>query len=231
MTAMAHIDTWVFDMDRTLFVADALYHKMHDRMTHYIAERFGMNRDDAQILRDQYFAKHGATVTGLHVEHGIDRLEFLQYTHDVPCDGYEQIHNIAEIMENLPGRKFIYTNAPHFHTERLINILQIDHHIDGLHDIIAADFVSKPSPAAFAGFLDKYKIDPKSACFFEDTHANLQPAHACGMQTVWLTHLTPSCPLPDPIPYVDHVVRDMRHWYDDIFAPLMPAKNAGADND
>jgi len=216
---MKHIDTWVFDMDRTLFVADGLYHDMHGRMTQYIAERFNTNMDDAQFLRDKYFIDYGSTVAGLHIEHGIDRLEFLEYSHDVPCDGYEQVHNVAEILENLPGRKFIYTNAPHFHTERLMKILQIDHHIDGLHDIIKADYDCKPSRPAFERFIKTHDINPATACFFEDTQANLKPAHDMGMKTVWLTHLTPSCPVPPAVPYVDYMVRDMRHWYDDIYRP------------
>ena len=56
------VETWVFDLDNTLYPADCnLFSQIDRRMGEFIAQSFGIPLAEAQTLRETYYYEHGTT--------------------------------------------------------------------------------------------------------------------------------------------------------------------------
>jgi putative hydrolase of the HAD superfamily len=182
---LRHIDTWLFDLDNTLYPAESgLMAEIERRMTAYVMRVTGLPRDDAYRLQKQYLADYGLTLGGLVEHHGVDPADFHTIFHDMPLEGVAQDLELVAAIARLPGRRLIFTNADAFHAERVLKHLGMTELFDGIFDIGSADYVPKPAPATFARINAEHGIEPRSAAFFEDSERNLKPAAALGMTTV-----------------------------------------------
>lgn len=181
------IETWVFDLDNTLYPATCgLFELVQVRMNEYICNRLGLAMEQAVALRRQYFLEHGTTMNGLMRVNRIDPHEFLAYVHDVDLSGVPANPALVAALTALPGRKLIYTNGSVPHAERLLTHLGISSSFSGIFDIVASEFTPKPDSIPFRAFVEKYAIAPKSALMVEDMAKNLAPAAALGMSTAWV---------------------------------------------
>ena len=82
--ALAHIDTWIFDLDNTLYPARAnLFARIDARMTRFIADLLNVDDVEAHRVQKAYFHGHGTTLAGLMAEHDVDPDAFLAYVHDI----------------------------------------------------------------------------------------------------------------------------------------------------
>jgi putative hydrolase of the HAD superfamily len=69
----AHVETWVFDLDNTLYPPEtALFPQINVRMTDYVMRVTGADRAEADRLRHLYWREHGTTLAGLMHHHGVD---------------------------------------------------------------------------------------------------------------------------------------------------------------
>ena len=62
--------------------------------------------------------------------------------------------------------------------------LELTPFFDGVFALEDADLIPKPDPRTFHKMLARFGVDPATACFFEDTPKNLEPARDLGMTTV-----------------------------------------------
>ena len=68
----AHVETWVFDLDNTLYPpAIRLFDQIEARMAAYVMRTLGVDAARAGDLRVQYWREHGTTLAGLIREHGV----------------------------------------------------------------------------------------------------------------------------------------------------------------
>jgi putative hydrolase of the HAD superfamily len=211
------IDAWVFDLDNTLYRADSgLFGHVADRMTTYIAEHFGLDREEAARRRRQYFLDHGTTLRGLMNEHGLDPEPFLQYVHDIDLSTLAPVRGIADGLARLGGRKYVFTNACGDYALRILDRIGLRGAIDGIFDIRDAGYVPKPAPETYRRMIDSLRIDPARSVMVEDIARNLEPASALGMTTVWLRTDTPWGREPAPETGIDHVIDDLGHWINSL---------------
>ncbi len=181
----AHVQTWVFDLDNTLYPSSCnLFAQIDDRMTGFVARRLGMERGAARKVQKQLYHQHGTTLAGLMVEHQIDPASFLQEVHDIDYSPVPAAPELVSALEKLPGRRIIFTNGSRAHAERVLERQGTGHLFSDIFDITDCKFVPKPHPQSFAGFMGKFGIDGARAAMFEDLPQNLGPAHAHGMTTV-----------------------------------------------
>jgi len=209
------VESWVFDLDNTLYPADStIYDAIGDRMTAYIERATGFDRVTAENERERLHVAHGATATGLHKEFGVDPADFIVYVHDVDVSVVPQDAELNALIAALPGRKFVFTNGGCDYAKRMVRQLGMHAHFEAVLDIESNGLVPKPEAAAYAGLIEKCGLDPRTAIFVEDTLRNLAPAHALGFETVLVG---PVHPEPKPA-YVDHTARDLklflRNWLD-----------------
>ena len=182
-----HIETWIFDLDNTLYSAtNGVFAQVDAKMTTFIAEHLGVDDEEARRLQKLYYREHGTTLAGLMQIHGLPPKPFLDYVHDIDVSFIEPDPLLDAALDRLPGRKVVYTNGSFAHAENVLTQLGITERFQAVFDIEAAGYVPKPSRAAFERILERGRIEPRRAIMFEDIARNLEAAHSLGMTTVWV---------------------------------------------
>ena len=210
---MDHIDTWIFDLDNTLYPASAnLFPQIDKRMKAFISNLLQLSPDDAFKLQKEYYWKYGTTLRGLMLNHKVEPDEFLAYVHDIDHSVLKPNRQLGAVLQTLPGRKFIYTNGSERHAINVADRLGISHLFDGIFDIRASNYIPKPEPAPYRDLVARHGIDATRAIMFEDIHRNLKPAAALGMSTVWVSHPeNPAAPGED-LSHCRFITDDLIYW-------------------
>ncbi len=226
--AFQHIDTWVFDLDNTLYPSDSdLWPKIDARITLFLGHIFGLDGMSARALQKYYYQRYGTTLRGLMQEHDVSAEDYLAFTHDIDRSSLEPNHSLAAALAALPGRKLILTNGSRDHALRTAAALGVDAMFEDIFDIVAADFAPKPEPAAYQRFFDRHDVDPERAIMFEDIARNLVIPHQRGMTTALVVpkpgqkdhreafEITETTP-----PHVDFVTSDLKSFLEEALAIL-----------
>ncbi|MEO0327568.1 MAG: pyrimidine 5'-nucleotidase [Pseudomonadota bacterium] len=189
MKEFSSVDTWVFDLDNTLYPRHCdLFSQIDILMTGYVANLTGLDRVEARKLQKELYRDYGTTLRGLMDTRGIDPHDFLSVVHNIDYSPLPKNPELNEILSDLPGRRLIYTNGSVKHAEDTLDAMGIDkRQFDGIFDIVASDFEPKPHKDPFEKFLDSYSVDPNKSAMFEDLPRNLEPAKEFGMVTVLIT--------------------------------------------
>ena len=204
------VDTWIFDLDNTLYPAESnLFARVSVRMTEYVQKQFSLDQEPARALQKDMFRRYGTTLNGLMVEYGINGEEFLDFVHDIDVEDIEPDHALEAAIARLPGRKMIYTNGSVPHARRIMGRIGVDHHFPDVFDIIAADYVPKPNPGPYDTLVSRYGLEPVRCVMIEDMARNLEPAAALGMTTVWLSGTLDWAKEGSEESYVHHVANDL----------------------
>ncbi|HVA12641.1 MAG TPA: pyrimidine 5'-nucleotidase [Stellaceae bacterium] len=185
---LSAIETWIFDLDNTLYPGTCqLYAEIERRMGAFIMAELKLDRDSAHALRQRFLERHGTTLKGLMIEHGMAPERFLDYVHEIDLSSVAEDRALGDAIAGLPGRKLIFTNGTKRHAERVLARLGLGGHFAAIHDIVACDYCPKPEPAAYAAFVRQHDIDPHRAAMAEDMARNLPPAAMLGMTTIWVS--------------------------------------------
>ncbi|MBX3481389.1 MAG: pyrimidine 5'-nucleotidase [Caulobacter sp.] len=206
MTDLTHIDTWLFDLDNTLYPAETGFMKLIEvRMTDFVERTTGLPRDEARALQKKYWGELGTTLAGLIKHHGVDPEDFLDEVHDVSLDLLEPNPRLIAAIERLPGRRLIFTNGSEAHAIRVVEKLGLAHLMEDIFHIRSADYLPKPAPQTFTKMTADHAVDPRGAAFFEDSEKNLAPAADIGMTTVLVGQNAPA----STAPFVHHKTDDL----------------------
>ena len=183
--AFAHVDTWIFDLDNTLYPAHSnLFGQIDDRIRAFVARLLDISHDDAHRVQKDLYHRYGTSLRGLMTEHGIAPDDVLEYVHDIDQSILAPDPQLAAAIAALPGRRFIMTNGTTAHAAKTAARLGIAEHFDDIFDIVAADLIPKPNAVAYDRFFQLHGIQPTRAAMFEDLARNLAVPHASGMRTV-----------------------------------------------
>ena len=181
----AHVDTWVFDLDNTLYPPSAdLFGQMDARFSAYVARLTGLDSDRALRLCADYWAEYGSTLSGLMEHHDVDPHHFLADVHDIDISHLEPDEALSNAIRRLPGRRIVYTNGSHNHARRVLAARGLTRFFDAVYGVEHADFKPKPTQGAFSSVFAKDGVTPTKAAMFEDEARNLAVPHALGMRTV-----------------------------------------------
>jgi putative hydrolase of the HAD superfamily len=182
---LRHVDTWLFDLDNTLYPLESgLAARMSPRITDFVEGLTGLPRPEALALQKRYLAEHGLTLRGLMEHHGVDPDVYHAVFHDVPLDCLAHDPALEAALRELPGRRLIFTNSDDIHTRRVIEALGLGGLFEDVFHIGSAAFWPKPSRTAFDAIVEAHAIEPGTTAFFEDSERNLEPAAELGMTTV-----------------------------------------------
>jgi len=188
MRGFGHIDTWVFDLDNTLYPASCrLFDQIDVKMGNFVAELLGVDYPEAKRRQKELFYKHGTTLRGLMMEHGVSPDAFLDIVHDIDHSPVPADPRLDAALHALPGRKLIFTNGTVAHAEKVLARIGITHHFGDIFDIVHSDFVPKPEMEPYRKFVAQTGIRPQTSAMFEDIARNLEAPHALGMTTVLVT--------------------------------------------
>jgi putative hydrolase of the HAD superfamily len=181
----AHVDTWVFDLDNTLYPSECnLFAQVDQRMGAFVAQYLGCPEPYARHLQKSYYRQFGTTLSGMMRIHKMEAKPFLDYVHDIDLSVVPPSPELRAAILALPGRKLIFTNGTVAHAERVAEKIGILDLFDGICDIVACDYQPKPGADAFATFVKAHNVMPGTAAMFEDMPQNLEVPHVLGMTTV-----------------------------------------------
>jgi len=213
--SLSEIETWVFDLDNTLYSGvHGLFDQIDVRMQSYVADFLGLSPDEAKKVQKKYFREFGTTLRGMMVNHAMEAEPFLEYVHQIDVSIIPPDSALKGALGKLPGKKIIFTNASRDHANRVLARLGIEDHFGGIFDIKDGGFVPKPDPAKYRELADAFNFDPKNAIMVEDIARNLHPAKEMGMATLWV-RTQADCAVCQEEPtgdFVDFETDDLTGW-------------------
>jgi putative hydrolase of the HAD superfamily len=180
-----HIDTWVFDLDNTLYPHHVnLWQQVDARIGEFISAHLKISAAQARVIQKDYYRRYGTSMRGMMTEHGVRADDYLAYVHRIDHSPLEPNPAMGAAIARLPGRKLILTNGSVDHVDKVLDRLGISGHFEAVFDIIAAELEPKPAPQTYQKFLRDHRVDPKTSAMFEDLARNLVVPHELGMTTV-----------------------------------------------
>src|ERR1700750_3347525 len=181
----SHIDTWVFDLDNTLYPHHVnLWQQVDVRIGEFVSAYLKIPADEARRIQKDYYRRYGTTMRGMMTEHGVSADDYLAYVHRIDHSPLEPNPAMGAAITSLPGRKLILTNGSVDHVDAVLDRLGLVGHFDAVFDIIAAELTPKPAPETYRKFLALHAVDPTRAAMFEDLARNLVVPHDLSMTTV-----------------------------------------------
>ncbi len=180
---------WIFDLDNTLHDASPhIFPHINKSMTAYLQEHLQLGEAEANALRQHYWRKYGATLSGLMRHHGTDPNHFLWHTHQFPELGKMVIRapHLRRVLRSLPGKKIVFSNAPRHYALAVLKLLKV---ADMFDDVVAVEqtrYRPKPDFAGFRHVMHRHNVSARQCVMVEDSLENLQAAKRLGMRTVWV---------------------------------------------
>jgi putative hydrolase of the HAD superfamily len=224
--AFSHIDTWVFDLDNTLYPHHVnLWQQVDKRIGEFVSAWLKVSAEEARRIQKDYYRRYGTTMRGMMTEHGVRADDYLAYVHQIDHSPLEPNPAMGAAIAKLPGRKLILTNGSTDHAGKVLERLGLAGHFEAVFDIIAAELEPKPAPQTYRKFLALHQVDPARSAMFEDLARNLEIPHQLGMTTVLV--------VPDgskevvredwelegrDASHVDHVTDDLTGFLQDLSA-------------
>ena len=183
--AFDHIDTWVFDLDNTLYPHHVnLWQQVDVRIGEFVSAWLKVSADEARRIQKDYYRRYGTTMRGMMTEHGVHADDYLAYVHRIDHSPLQPNPAMGAAIAKLTGRKLILTNGSTDHADKVLQRLGIGAHFEAVFDIIAAELEPKPAPQTYQKFLKAHGVNPKTSAMFEDLARNLMVPHQLGMTTV-----------------------------------------------
>jgi len=200
----AHVTTWVFDLDNTLYPPKyRLFDQIEVRMTDWVMQAVGVGRTEANRLRQHYWDVYGTTLAGLMREHNVDPAPYLTDVHDIDFTGLPADPGLASAIARLPGRRIVYTNACEPYAHKVLAARGLSGLFDAVYGVEHAGFRPKPEQAAFEAVFAIDGLNPAQAAMFEDDPRNLAAPHLMGMKTVFVA------PKPQRALHIQHHTNDL----------------------
>src|SRR5258705_3157051 len=122
--AFADIDTWVFDLDNTLYPHHVnLWQQVDVRIGEFVGAWLKVPPEEARRIQKDYYRRYGTTMRGMMTEHGVRADDYLAYVHQIDHSPLEPNPAMGEAIAKLPGRKLILTNGSTKHVDTVLQRL------------------------------------------------------------------------------------------------------------
>ena len=213
------INTWIFDLDNTLYSADSgIFQQVHDLMGKFVSNHLNIDIEDAKIIQKNYYKQHGTTLRGMMDNHGVDPDHFLAEVHKLDYSIVGPNHKLNEELKKLQGRKIIYTNANMQHALDVLERIELSNFFDEIYDIKMANYIPKPELAPYEQMIAQFDIETKSSAMFDDIAKNLVPAKTVGFTSVWIDagYENFSDDIKASKQYLDHETTNITKFLEDI---------------
>jgi putative hydrolase of the HAD superfamily len=153
-------------------------------MRGFIVRELRLTPAEADRVRQDLYYRYGATVRGLMTEHGVSPDVYLAYVHDIDHSIIAPNPELAAAIAALPGRRFVLTNSPRHHAERVLERLGMTELFSDIFDFARGGQFAKPHPNVYARLVAETGLDPARTALFEDLVRNLREPRRLGMTTV-----------------------------------------------
>ena len=185
--------TWFFDLDKTLYPPNnGLFHKGNRRINDYFQQKLNKPLPEVNKLRLHFMHKYGTSLLGGIREFNFNAKDFLKYVHGFPKNQYvSKEPELKNFIKNLPGRKFIFSNAPKYYIEEILNHLGIKESFIKIYGIESYRNYGKPNPSSYTLTLRWTHVMPAYAILVDDSKVNCTAAQKLGLNTIWIDENQP----------------------------------------
>lgn len=213
-----HVDTWVFDLDHTLYPASmALFDQINIRMSAFVMRALNVDAQEADCIRHTYWRAHGTTLAGLMAQHNIPPYPYLDEVHEIDFSILKPDPILADRITRLRGRRIVYTNGTADYARNVLHHRGLSGLFDAIYGVEDANYRPKPDPDAFAMIFGKDGLSPTRAAMFEDDPRNLAVPHELGLRTILIdeerSHEGPSA-------HIHHQTHDLSWFLGHILGDL-----------
>ncbi len=176
----------IFDLDNALYppgsgVMETIGHRIHV----WLCRELNLTWEEANKLRREYLRQHGTTMGGLMSEHGVDVGGYLDFVHEIQIEKHlEPNPALVEMLERMPLRKVVYTNATSAHGRRVLRALGAYNQFERIIGIEEVGLQNKYNRKAYERMLALLGTVGPVCVMVEDSPRNLPPAKATGMTTI-----------------------------------------------
>jgi len=176
----------IFDLDDTLYPRNSgPMREVGHRIQLWLYNHLGVSWEGAIAVRRDYFHRYGTTMSGLIVEHDVDVHDYLAFVHDIPVDEYlDSNPALAAMLDSIPLRKVIYTNATSEYGWRVLRALGVADRFEQVIGIEEVGLRNKFHGDAYEQALALLDAEGTECIMVEDIVRNLRPAKALGLTTV-----------------------------------------------
>ena len=218
---MSELEFILFDLDNTLYPRNSgLFDHVDHLINRYLEEVIRIPAAEVDLRRRAYLDAHGTTLNGLIAHHDVDPYHYLDFVHDVPLADYlKPDETLAALIAELPGKKYIFSNASSDHCQRVLDYLGLSDLFIEVYDINYFDFRPKPELAIYLELLDDIGGKAENGMMIDDLAVNLEPAAGLGMTTILYG---PSPTTPPPLPPKGRRVTSL-HQLPQLITELMMA--------
>ena len=213
------IDTWIFDLDNTLYSADSgIFQQVHELMGKFVSNHLNIGINEAKKIQKKYYKEHGTTLKGLMDNHGVEPDYFLAEVHKLDYSIVNSNKNLNNELNKLNGKKIIYTNANMQHTLDVLERIELSNFFDEIFDIKMANYIPKPEITPYEEIIKKYDLNPNSSAMFDDIAKNLVPAKKVGFTSIWIDagYENFSDDIKASKKYLDHETTNITKFLEDV---------------
>jgi putative hydrolase of the HAD superfamily len=204
-------ETWLFDLDNTLYPSDSgLFDQIRARIADFLVRRCGVAEASLTATQQRYRNEFGSTLAGLMAKKQTEPEPFLSFVHDVDYGVIDANPALARALAGLSGRRYIFTNGSTEHAKNVLDRLGIADLFDDVFDIVRAGYVPKPKPEPYDRIVSDFELVPHETVFVEDMARNLAPAKSRGMTTVLVAQTDGAATVE-----ADYVISDLAGWLSD----------------
>ena len=175
----------LIDLDNTVYPEDSNIFSLIDiRMKSFISKNLNVSLEKSYEIQKKYFMEHGTTLKGLMLHHNINPKPFLSYVHDIDLSSIQNNPKLIAVLKKYKGKKIIFTNGSQDHAKKVLQRIGIKQYINGIFDIIDAEYIPKPEIVTYKKVLKKFNLIPEKTIMIDDLPSNLKTAKELGINTV-----------------------------------------------
>ncbi len=180
-----------FDLDNTLYPASAsMEADIVRRMNEFVASLFNISFAEAKALRSLRMPNYGTTLEWLMQEHAFMEVE--EYFGVVHPEGEEEVltcdPKLPVFLDSISQTKYIFTNAPSEHAERVLEKLGIAGKFDRIFDVRFTQLRGKPGRAAVEKVIAASGCHAAETLFVDDIPRYVRGFNDCGGYGVLIDH-------------------------------------------
>lgn len=171
------------DLDNTLYPASSgMEDRIIERMIEYVAEVCGTSIDEAARLRSQLMPNYGTTLEWLMADYGFSDIDgyFAAVHPEHELEDLEEDSELRPFLDSIPLPKFIFTNSPMEHAERVMDFLDITECFDAIYDVKFNKLRGKPDRSAVERVLEASGFKAEETIFADDQPRYVKGFTDCG---------------------------------------------------
>ena len=161
----------LFDMDNCLYPASSgLCDEMNNRINYFVSDLLSLPYDEVQKQRYENVKVYGTTLKWLESEHDFSDIdEYNRVIHPPNVEDFlEPSPGLKQMLNNLPCRASVLTNAPLLHAERVLNFLGITSCFEKVMELGFAGTMGKPHKETYLKASEICGCDINKTLFIDD---------------------------------------------------------------